>query len=150
MAPTPAAGLVVSVSEEGTATVIAPRGEVDRSSLPVLQRTLDQIIDDHRGPVVVDLRSAALRDVAGMQAIVRAEESLGDRGRQLTIRSPSRPMTRLLAILGLAHLVEPPVADARADLVARLTGSMFQSPPHHSTGLGAEVDHIPLTAPGDK
>jgi anti-anti-sigma factor len=105
-------GLVVSVSAEGAATVIALRGEADPAVLPVLVDVLVRVIADHDGAVVVDLAQTEFIDTATVRVIGRAGQFLGDRGRQLTLRSPSRLAVHVLGFGGLSHLVEPDRATA--------------------------------------
>jgi anti-anti-sigma factor len=100
-------GLVVSASAEGAATVIALRGEADPATLPILLDALARVIADHEGAVVVDLAETEFIDTATVRAIGRAGQLLGDRDRQLTLRSPSRLAVQVLAFGGLSHLVEP-------------------------------------------
>ncbi len=103
----PAPGLVVSVSAEGAATVIALRGEADSATLPIVVDMFARVAADHRGPVVVDLAQTEFIDTATVRVLGRAWQFLGHRGRQLTLRSPSTPAVRVLAFFGLSHLVEP-------------------------------------------
>lgn len=99
--------LVVSVSVEGDATVVGPRGEADIATLAVIDAALARVIADHQGAVVVDLAHTEFIDTATVRALCRAQQALADRGRQLTFRSPSRLAVRLLASFGLTHLVQP-------------------------------------------
>jgi anti-sigma B factor antagonist len=100
-------GLVVSASAEGSATVIAPRGDADVATVAVLVDILAQVIADHHGPVIIDLTGTTFIDTATVRALERARQFLGDHGRQLTFRSPSRSAARVLALFGLSDLVEP-------------------------------------------
>lgn len=99
-------GLVVSVSVEGTTTVVVLRGEGDLTTLPVLVKAFARVIADNQGDVVVDLAETEFLDTASVRVIGRAGEYLRDRGRQLTIRSASREAVMVLAVFGLSHLVE--------------------------------------------
>jgi anti-sigma B factor antagonist len=108
----PTGGLVVSLSTEDDATVVALRGEADLFTLPVINDVLARVIADHDGPVVLDLADVAFIDTGSIRAIARAAEFLGDRGRELTLRSPSRMVVRMLTLLQLSHLIEPMKATA--------------------------------------
>ena len=99
-------GLVVSVSVEGTTTVVALRGEGDLATLPVLVNVLARVIAEDEGAVVVDLAEADFFDTASVRVVGRAGEYLGARGRLLTIRSASRQAVMVLAAFGLAYLLE--------------------------------------------
>jgi anti-anti-sigma factor len=98
--------LVVSVSVEGGGAVMALRGEADPATLPVLMNMLARVIADHEGAVVIDLAEIEFIDTATVRALGRAEQFLGDRGRQLKVRSPTRLAVHVLAFGGLSHLVE--------------------------------------------
>ena len=103
----PVAGLDVSVSNEEGVTVIALRGEADVATLPAVVDTLARVIVDHEGDLVVDLAQAAFIDTATVRALLRAKGVLNGGGRELTLRSPSRIASRLLALFGISHLVRP-------------------------------------------
>jgi anti-anti-sigma factor len=101
------AGLNLSVSVEGGATVLALRGEADVATLPAVVDALAGIIADHEGDVVVDLAQTEFIDTATLRALLRAREVLGGGGRQLAFRSPSRIAGRVLTLFGLSFLVSP-------------------------------------------
>lgn len=103
----PAAALVAAVSADGIATVITLRGEADAFTLPVVVDVLSRAIAASDGPVVVDLAETDFIDTRTVSALARAWQFLNDRGRMLTLRSPSRVAARVLGVLGLSHLVEP-------------------------------------------
>jgi anti-anti-sigma factor len=106
-AAAPPAALVASVSADGTATVVAFRGEADLFTLPVVIDVLARVIADSDGPVIVDLADTEFMDTAAVRALERAWQFLDDRGRALTLRSPCRLARRVLTLLGLSHLLEP-------------------------------------------
>jgi anti-anti-sigma factor len=103
----PVAGLDVSVSNEEGVTVIVLRGEADVATLPAVVDTLARVIVDHEGDLVVDLAQAAFIDTATVRALLRAKGILNGGGRELTLRSPSRIASRLLALFEISHLVRP-------------------------------------------
>ena len=105
--PRPADALMASLVTEGSSTVVALRGEADLFTLPVLVDVLARVIADHDGPVVIDLAEIAFIDTGGIRAVARAAEFLGDRGRELTVRSPSQIAVQILTLLELSHLIEP-------------------------------------------
>lgn len=102
--PIPLAGIEVSVTIEGSAMVVALRGEADIATLPVIADILARSIADHDGDVIIDLAQTDFIDTAALRAILRARETLSGAGRQLTLRSPSRTASRALTIFGLGHL----------------------------------------------
>ena len=106
------AAFEVSVSEEGTSTVVALRGEADVYTLPEIVTALARVISDYDGPVIVDLADTTFIDIGTVRAIGRAAEFLGSRERTLTVRGPSRMASRLFTFLRLSGLVQPERATA--------------------------------------
>lgn len=106
-------GLDVSVSAEGTATVVALLGEADVATVAALVDTLAHIAAHGEGDVVVDLSRIEFMDTAALRAVLAAKAALAGDGRQLTLRSPSRIARRLLGVFGLGHFVSPPAAARR-------------------------------------
>jgi len=102
-----APGLELSVTTEGSTTVIAIRGEIDASSVPMLMDVLIGVIADREGDVAVDLCRTDFIDSATARALGRAGQFLVDRDRRLTVRSPSTVAIRVLTIHDLFHLDEP-------------------------------------------
>jgi anti-anti-sigma factor len=100
------ARLVVSMSIDGDATVVAFQGDADLTSLPFLVDVIAAVIADRDGTVVLDLAGTEFIDTACVRAIGLAAQSLADGGRDMTFRSPSRFVAMLLATFGLTHLVE--------------------------------------------
>ena len=103
----PTAALVASVSADGTATVVTLRGEADLFTLPVVADVLARVIADSDGPVIVDLADTEFIDSGTVRALARAGQSLNDRGRTLTLRSPSSMAVQVVQLLGFSHLIEP-------------------------------------------
>ena len=103
----PPGRLDVLLSAEGPAAVVALRGEADVATLPAIVDALAGVIADRDGNVIVDLTQTAFMDTAALRAVLRAREVLDGRGRELTLRSPSRIAGRLLGVFELSHLVSP-------------------------------------------
>jgi len=85
------------VRPEGKRTVMVLRGEADLATRCVLANILSQVIAD------VDFI-----DSASFQSLVVAQEFLDRQGRCLTVRSPSRLVTRVLGLMGVSELIESP------------------------------------------
>lgn len=102
----PSARLSISFSTDGPAAVITLCGEADLFTLRIVAGALTRVIADHDGPVVVDLAGTTFIDTGTVEALARAAEFLGDRGRELTLRSPSRIAVRVLMLLGLSDRIE--------------------------------------------
>jgi len=102
-----APGLVMSTSSEGPATVVVLRGEADVATLALVERTFDRIIRDGAGPVVVELAETRFIDSGTVRVFCDAARRLGERGRQLRVRSPSRTASVMLELFGLSDLILP-------------------------------------------
>ncbi len=105
--PRRAPDLVVCMAPEGSATVVTLLGKADLTTLPLVTDTLDRVIGDHRGPVIMELAEIHFIDSAMVRALSQASRALGERGRQLTIRSPSPAAVRVLELFGLSQLIVP-------------------------------------------
>jgi anti-anti-sigma factor len=114
--PTAVAELAVTVFADGAVTVVALRGEADLATLHVIRDALADVIADGQGDVVVDLAQTEFMDTAALRVVLRARETLGGTGRHLTLRSPSRSASRLLAVFGLGHLATPPLSTEGKEL----------------------------------
>jgi anti-anti-sigma factor len=86
-------GFVVVVTEEG----LLVRGEVDLDS----SDRLTEAIVGRPGSVVVSLQDVTFIDSSGLRGLIQASRGLSDRGDELTLRSPSPVVRRLLEITGL-------------------------------------------------
>ena len=102
----PVAPFSARVTAEGTAAVVAFRGEADAFTLPTVIDALVRVISEHDGPVVVDLAETSFIDTGTLRAFGRAALILACRDRSLTVRAPSRMALRLLAFLGLSDLIQ--------------------------------------------
>ena len=103
----PTAALVASVSADGTATVVTLRGEADLFTLPVVVDVLARVIADSNRSVIIDLAHTEFIDTGTVRAIAQAWQFLNDRGRALTVRSPSGVAVRMLRLFGLSHCIAP-------------------------------------------
>ncbi|HZT64601.1 MAG TPA: STAS domain-containing protein [Acidimicrobiales bacterium] len=99
--------LVVSMSTEGPASVVALQGEADNATLPLVTRMLDRAIRAHDGPVVVELAGTRFIDSGTVRIISQVAQALAEHGRRLTVRSPSELAVRVLELHGLSDLIVP-------------------------------------------
>jgi anti-sigma B factor antagonist len=137
----PTDALVASLSTEDDATVLALRGEADLFTLPAIVDVLARVIADHDGPVVIDLADIAFIDTASIRAVARTAAFLRHRGRELTLRSPSRIAARVLTLLELSPLIEPVKATTLLDRPT--LASTFDQPTPLAPLLAAAVADEP-------
>jgi anti-anti-sigma factor len=95
----------VSFHIEGSSTIVVVRGHADVAAVPDLVDLLAWVSGKFDGPVVVDLAETEFIDAAAVRLLARARQFLGDHGRPLTLRSPSKQAARLLTLVGLSDLV---------------------------------------------
>lgn len=85
--------------------VLAVSGELDPLSGPTLAAHVAEAAPAAAGgapaTVVLDLSEVAFVDSSGLRTLVQVHTSLHQRGAQLVLRRPSRPLLRLLEITSL-------------------------------------------------
>jgi anti-anti-sigma factor len=91
----------------GLRVVISLEGELDSASLNSLVRQFDEAIAHADADVVVDLADVQFIGAAWIGTLVRSRAVLRAQDRDLTLRSPSRVVNRLLDLCGLSYLIEP-------------------------------------------
>jgi anti-anti-sigma factor len=100
------------VSREGERTVVWLEGECDIATLPVLAETLAWTMSLGDADLVVDLSRVTFIGAATINALVQSGNLLHGQSRTLTLRSPSRLVTRVLLVCGLTALLEPDRRDS--------------------------------------
>jgi anti-anti-sigma factor len=96
MARTAAGGLLQVVTRvKGEACLIEVAGELDRSTVAILESHLARAELSSRGRVLVDLGRVAFLDSAGLRALLRAADGDGIR-----VLAPSRAVMRILELTG--------------------------------------------------
>jgi anti-anti-sigma factor len=81
------------------------RGEVDVSTLPILELALE-LLADVPGDIVLDLNQLTFIDVPGSRALAGAAIRLRANGRRMHLTGTSPQIRRVLAALGWAALFE--------------------------------------------
>lgn len=96
---------------EPARAVVSVTGEIDLATAPqLLQEVLEAI--NTPSDVVLDLRAVEFFDASGISVLVEAAAKADNAAVRLTLRAPSRPVCRVLEILGLvdAFWIEAPTA----------------------------------------
>jgi anti-anti-sigma factor len=88
------------ISLAGEATV-ALGGELDIVSAEVAVSYVRDVIDRHRGPVIVDLTALAFCDAQGLSALVRMAGYAEQMGCTFRLASPSLALVKIMRITGL-------------------------------------------------
>jgi anti-anti-sigma factor len=95
--------ITVSHMEDTALMVLA--GEVDMSSVPILQREFEKIAADVTSDLVIDLGLVTFLDSMGISFLVTAHQRLEDQGARLMIFSPNQQVRRLFELTGLTSLL---------------------------------------------
>jgi anti-anti-sigma factor len=96
----------VSVTREGSRTVVWLDGEHDIATVAVLVDALDIATTGGTFDVVVDLLGVTFMAAATIEVLLRAHGTLARRSRALTLRSPSATASRLLGYCGMSDAIE--------------------------------------------
>jgi anti-sigma B factor antagonist len=88
------------ISLAGEATVDLG-GELDIVSAEVAVSYVRDVIDRHRGPVIVDLTALAFCDAQGLSALVRMAGYAEQMGCTFRLASPSLALVKIMRITGL-------------------------------------------------
>lgn len=81
--------------------IVAIAGELDIATADQAVNYVQQIIDQHHGPVTVDLGALKFCDVRGLTALLRMAGDAQRAGCPLQLSSPSPSLGELLRITGL-------------------------------------------------
>lgn len=85
--------------------VVRVSGELDLSGADALLECLRPAVELAGRAVVVDLRDLGFVDCAGLSALVEARARISERGIELVLAAPSRPVGRLLSLTGSGRLI---------------------------------------------
>lgn len=83
--------------------VVELRGELDVATAEPAVRYVRQIIDHHRGTVVVDLAALDFCDAKGLNALLRMAADAERAGCPFRLASPSPSLVKIMRITGLGH-----------------------------------------------
>jgi anti-anti-sigma factor len=96
----------VACMEEGSATRVALRGELDLLSAPLLTRELEAVARRRPRRIVLDLGELDFMDVSGLRAILDAARSARRDGRSLAVANPMPHIVRLLELTAIDQSLE--------------------------------------------
>jgi anti-anti-sigma factor len=85
----------------GTTPVVVVFGELDIATVDAFRRVLRDTIRRYGPDVVVDAAGVSFCDACGIGAIVHAANTARQAGGSLRLADPSRPLSRVLRIVGL-------------------------------------------------
>jgi anti-sigma B factor antagonist len=96
------------------------RGELDMSTAPDLESSLDPALADSGASVMLDLSECEFIDSTGIALIVRAWQQLKQAGGRLVLCSHNLQVRRLLEITGVESSI--PMHERRDDALTELRG----------------------------
>lgn len=96
--------LRIEVGNTTSPTTVALTGEIDLTSSRRLREVLLSIANSGEHRVVVDMSNVTFMDSTGLSALVAARKRFGAMDGQMTIRSPSRGVRRVLEVTGLSRV----------------------------------------------
>ncbi|MBV9455666.1 MAG: STAS domain-containing protein [Rubrobacter sp.] len=89
-----------SIDEHADAySVVAVRGEVDLHTAPKVQYAIERGSEGVKA-VIVDMSGIAFMDSTALSTLMRAKESLEERGVSLRLTTPSGAVKRIFAVTG--------------------------------------------------
>ncbi|MFE7816448.1 STAS domain-containing protein [Streptomyces sp. NPDC057433] len=112
-------------------TVVAPRGELDLLTAPVLSRRLDALTAGAFPDLVLDLRGVSFIDCSGLRVLCRARGPALSRGGRLRLITRSPGLLRILhhtRLAGVFELLPRLPAELDAAAVSPVAGRRTRSP----------------------
>jgi anti-anti-sigma factor len=141
----------VTLTSAGSHALLVVRGAVDHTSAATLRTSLNHAIDQGHREVVVDLGALEFVDSSGLEVLEEAVHRLERAGGELSLRSPSAILRRLLGIVGLDEVirVEHAAGGAGSGREEPRTGSE-EAPWKEDDVLGARLRQMAALPAGDE
>jgi anti-anti-sigma factor len=89
----------------GEATHIRVHGELDCSTVPSLEGSMEGVLHAGHGPVVLDLSALRFMDVSGLRLAVRLEARAQLHGVDLSLMEGPGPVERVFELTGMRRYV---------------------------------------------
>ena len=101
--------LAVDVRPDGATVVVRLDGDLDITSMPLLQAVVDQVLAARRRPpcshLVVDMSGVGFADASGISPLLLARAMLARRGGRVELRHCRRAVLRLVRLLDLRDML---------------------------------------------
>lgn len=97
--------LSVISEQSGRAAHLRLSGEIDMTSVPILERWLEAAESNGNTEVVVDLDAVTFMDASGIRTFLGAAHRATQSGNTFTIIKAPAPVQRILRITGTEHLL---------------------------------------------
>jgi stage II sporulation protein AA (anti-sigma F factor antagonist) len=95
----------------GRTALLTVSGELDLVSRPMLEHSIDQLLESDPELVIVDLRGLDFMDSTGLHVLVRAHNDAQEAGRRFALVRGREPVQRLFDLTGVSDsltVVESP------------------------------------------
>lgn len=92
--------------QNGAGETLYVSGELDIATAAMLERTVAATLDGQGGEFRLDISGMTFMDSTGAQALVHVHNRVESLGRRLVIVSPTRPVRRVLEIMGLDRVID--------------------------------------------
>jgi anti-sigma B factor antagonist len=96
----------IEIQVIGATVMVRLAGELDLSTAPALRAALEAAATLDVERVVVILRDVSFMDSTGLSALVHGWRVASDNGVAFTLREPTAPVRRVLAITDLDRLLD--------------------------------------------
>jgi anti-sigma B factor antagonist len=90
----------------GSEVVLTAAGEVDIASVPAVAAVFAETVTSTCRRVVIDAGGITFLDAAGLRALLNVPQGRGH-DVDIVLRRPSRPVRRVLELVGMTSVVEP-------------------------------------------
>jgi anti-anti-sigma factor len=98
----------ISTATEDGRQVVTPKGELDLTTVPLLEQRLNEVLPG--GETVLDLSRVSFIDSTGVALLVSISETARENRWRLELRDPSPQVERLITLTGVAELLGSPGA----------------------------------------
>jgi anti-sigma B factor antagonist len=94
-------GFDIRTELDGRVVVVSLSGEMDVYSAAKLRNELNRVFSEGKVHVVLDLTELEFMDSTGLGVMARASRRAQEAGGELVLRSPQRPLQKVLEITGM-------------------------------------------------
>ena len=95
----------VDVTSQESEPVVRVRGDLDLDTAPLLDRRLNELVDDGAREIVVDFGELTFMDMTGLTVLVRVLKRLRAGNGRIRLRSASQSVQKVLEITGLDRVL---------------------------------------------
>lgn len=93
------------LDRDDASETLSVTGELDIASAAALERAVADVLDGQGGEFRLDISAMTFMDSTGAEALLHVHNRVESLGRRLVIVSPTRPVRRVLEIMGLDRVI---------------------------------------------